>query len=176
MAQKTPQGGGNHGYLALLMSPEAYLALTQVAFDIPAYPGADPVHAPGATGPQITEANRAHLSNLTQYNAYKDTENKLKEMLIAAVPSTFIQILEHQLFGYSQLFPLQILAHLDTPLGEVTNEALANNLDQMNKPWDPTKPIENLWAQIQKAKNYAAANHLYPPDFIGSVMLGNIRL
>jgi hypothetical protein len=80
-------------------------------------------------------------------------------MLITAVPSTFIQILEHQLFRYSQLSPLQILTHLDTTYGEVTFEDLANNLEQMNRPWDPSLPIKALWSQIQKTKNYAAADH-----------------
>jgi hypothetical protein len=153
MAQKTSRGGGNHGYLALLMTPAAYLTLTEVEFVLPAYPGADPVHAAGATGPQITEANRAHLSNLTQFNTYKDIENGLKKMLLAAVPSTFIQVLEHQLLCYTQVSTLQLLTHLDTTYGEVTNQDLANNLDQMNRPWDPSTPIEDLWTQIQKARN-----------------------
>jgi hypothetical protein len=156
MAQKTSRGGGNHGYLALLMTPAAYLALTQAEFRLPAFPGENPVHPPGATGPVITEANRAHLANLTQFNTYRDIENGLKEMLLAAVPSTFIQVLEHQLFGFSQVSTLQLLTHLETTYGKVTNQDLANNLEQMNHQWDPSAPLEDLWTQIQKARNYAA--------------------
>jgi hypothetical protein len=29
----------------------------------------------------------------------------------------------------------------------------------MNRPWNPSTPIETLWAQIQKAKNYAATDN-----------------
>jgi hypothetical protein len=104
----------------------------------------------------ITEVNRAHLSNLTQYNAYREIENGLKDMIIAAVPKTFIQVLENQLFGFSQVSALQILTHLDTTYGRVTNQDLAHNLEQMNKQWDPSAPLEDLWTQIQVARNYAA--------------------
>jgi hypothetical protein len=29
----------------------------------------------------------------------------------------------------------------------------------MNRPWNPSTPIEDLWTQIQKARNYAAADN-----------------
>jgi hypothetical protein len=130
--------------------------LTEVEFHLPVFPGENPVHPPGANGPVITETNRAHLANLTQFNTYRDIENGLKEMLLAAVPKTFIQVLEHQLFGFSQVSALQLLTHLDTTYGKVTNQDLANNLEQMNHQWDPSAPLEDLWTQIQMARNYAA--------------------
>ena len=156
MAQKSGRGGGNHGYLALLMTPAAYLALTTHAFDVPLYPGENPVHPPGANGPIITECNRAHLVNLTQFNAYRDVEMALKEMILTAVPKTFIHVLEDQLYGFSQVSTLQILTHLNTTYGKVTNQDLANNLEQMNRQWDPSALLEDLWTQIQVARNYAA--------------------
>jgi hypothetical protein len=87
---------------------------------------------------KIINTNRAHLANLTQFNTYREIKNELKEMLLAAVPGTFIQVLEHQLFGFSQVSALQILTHLNTTYGKVTNQDLANNLEQMNRQWDPS--------------------------------------
>jgi hypothetical protein len=156
MKQKSSRGGGLHGYLALVMPDAAYLALTNVAFVIPAYPGENPVHPPGANGPIITEINRAHLSNTTQFNTYREVENGLKEMILAAVPNTFIQVLDNHLFGYSQVSAIQLLTHLDTTYGKVTHRDLANNLEQMDKQWDPSTPLEDLWTQIRLAREYAA--------------------
>ena len=85
MKQKSSRGGGQHGYLALVIPPAAYLALTNVTFVIPVYPGENPVHPVGANGPIITESNRAHLANLNQFNTYREVENGLKEMILAAV-------------------------------------------------------------------------------------------
>jgi hypothetical protein len=138
------------------MPAAEYLALTNEAFVIPVYPGENPVHPQGANGPVITEINRAHLSNTTQFNTYREVENGLKEMILTAVPNTFIQVLDHHLFGYSQVTALQLLTHLDTKYGKVTNRDLANNLEQMGKQWDPSSPLDDLWTQIQAARNYAA--------------------
>jgi hypothetical protein len=143
----------------MLLAAADYLAVANIAYAEPLHPGDNSTHAPGATAAQITETNRLYASNLLQYSTHHTVKNHRKEMLLEAVPDTFTQILEDQRFGYAQLTTLQLLTHLDTTYGEVTNEDLANNLEQMNAPWDPTTPIEDLWTQISKAKNYAAADN-----------------
>jgi hypothetical protein len=159
LEQKTHLGGGRHGYLALLLSPAAYLVIANAAFIEPIHPGPNPVHHQAATVAQITETNRAHAAALVQYNAYHSVEQQLKIMLLEAVPSTFVQLLEDQQFGYALVSTFTILTHLDTNYGIVTTQDLANNLDQMGKQWDPSTPIEDLWTQISKARNYAATGN-----------------
>jgi hypothetical protein len=88
LEQKTHLGGGRHGYLALLLSPAAYLAIAHVALIEPQHPGPNPVHILGATAAQITESNRAHAAALVQYNTYHTVEQQLKTMLLKAVPAT----------------------------------------------------------------------------------------
>jgi hypothetical protein len=156
LEQKTHLGGGRHGYLALLLTPAAYLAISNAAFIEPVHPGPNPAHQPGATAAQITETNRAYAAALVQYTAYHNVEQQLKTMLLDAVPSTFTQLLEDQQFGYALVSTFTILNHLDANYGTVTTQDLANNLDSMDKHWDPSTPIEDLWTQIAKARNYAA--------------------
>jgi hypothetical protein len=155
LQQKTNLGGGRHGYLALLLTPAAYLLLTQTPFVEPLHPGNNPIHAPAATTAQITETNRAYAAGLVQYTDYHTVEQQLKSMLLEAVPSTFIQLLEDQQFGFAMVTTRELLTHLDTNYGVVTTQDLANNLDAMGKPWEPNTPIEDLWTQISKARNYA---------------------
>jgi hypothetical protein len=159
LEQKTHLGGGRHGYLALLLSPAAYLAIANIAFIEPQHPGPNPVHILGATAAQITENNRAHTAALVQYNAYHTVEQQLKTMLLEAVPATFVLVLEDQQFGYALVTTFTILTHLDTNYGVVTTQDLANNLDHMDKQWDPSTPIKDLWTQISKARNYAATGN-----------------
>jgi FAD synthase len=156
MAQKTSLGGGNHGYLALLLSNADYAQLTPAAFVDPVYPGPNLVHLPTATVAQITETNRAYAAVMVAYNTFHEMENTIKNMLINAVPHTFIQILEDHCFGFSQVQTKAMLQPLDVTYGQVTIKDLANNLEAMNQPWDPATPIEELWTKIHKAKNYAA--------------------
>jgi hypothetical protein len=150
MAQKTSLGGGNHGYLSLLISEADYARLTLTAFIDPIYPGPNPVHLPDATGPQTTETNRAYMANLVTYNIFHSTENTLKAMLLAAVPHTFGQLLKDHRFSFSQVTTKALLWHLDTTYGQVTIKDLANNFEAMNRLWDPSTPIKDIWSQIQK--------------------------
>jgi hypothetical protein len=41
LKQKTHLGGGRHGYLVLLLSPAAYLAVANMAFIEPLHPGSN---------------------------------------------------------------------------------------------------------------------------------------
>jgi hypothetical protein len=156
MGVTSDRGGGNHGHLALVMSDADYQQLTGAAFIIPNHPGPNP--APGATQPQINENNRLHTNAIAEHKTYKDTETTLKQMLLKAVPNTYIKELQDQLLGYAQLTTRDLLAHLDANYGTVTFEDLARNLENMHTPWSRDKPIKNLWTQITQAKTYAAAH------------------
>jgi hypothetical protein len=125
LKQKTHLGGGRHGCLALLLSPAAYLVLANEAFEEPIHPGSNPTHLPGATSAQITEANRAYAVANVQHSTYHTVEQQLKTMLLEAVPSTFVQILEDKQFGYALVSTLKILNHIDTIYREVTTQDLA---------------------------------------------------
>jgi hypothetical protein len=64
-------GDGRQGHLALTISEAKYLAITNnVAFVPPLNPPLQPEQATGATGPQITEANRLHLELKQTFNTY----------------------------------------------------------------------------------------------------------
>jgi hypothetical protein len=126
-----------------------YLTVANIAFIKPIHPGENPVHGNAATSAQ-TKTNRAFAVDILQYTTSHTVKNQLKTMLLEAVPNTFIQLFRDQCFEYSQLTTLELLTHLDTTYGEVTNEDLANNLDQMNMPWDLATPIKDLWTHITR--------------------------
>jgi hypothetical protein len=151
------RGGGDHGHLALVYSDAKYLALTQVAFIAPVHPGPTPI--PGATGPIITENNRLHAAAIAEHKIYKDTQATIKQMILAAVPLTFIGELEDNELGFATVTPQVILQHLDTNYGKVTHADLSKNKSRMNKPWSGDQPIEDLWTQIATAKAYAATHN-----------------
>ena len=51
----TTLGGGNHGYLGLILSPATYATISPTAFIEPAYPGQHPA-IPGGTSAANTSA------------------------------------------------------------------------------------------------------------------------
>ena len=108
----SPFGGGQNGHLGVIMDIAAYTAQVGVSFFAPAHPGPTPVHAAGTTGPMITAANRAYDRLVQDYHTYRQTVRELKQQLIAAVNPLYIKTLEDDKFGYANVSPDTILAHL----------------------------------------------------------------
>jgi hypothetical protein len=156
MGIPSERGGGNHSHLALVINNASYITLANVAFINPVHPGPNP--QPGATQPQITENNRLHAAAIAEYKTYRKTEVTLKQMLIKAVPLTYIEEMQDHQFGFARSTTLELLEHLDTNYGRVNFDDLAKNLENMHAPWSGDTPIETLWAQITHAKAYAAAH------------------
>ena len=81
-------GDGRQGHLALTISEAKYLAITNnVAFVPPLNPPLQPEQATGATGPQITEANRLHLELKQTFNTYQAVDQALRIFRIDIVSS-----------------------------------------------------------------------------------------
>ncbi|EEC46303.1 predicted protein [Phaeodactylum tricornutum CCAP 1055/1] len=83
-------GGGAHGHLALTVTPEAYLEITDVPFIVPVAPPADPL--PGETLPQITQNNLLHQRAKEIYGTYVSVNNALRRQLLDAVSLNIIPL------------------------------------------------------------------------------------
>ena len=74
----TDNGGGQFGFLALMVSPTVYATLTNEPFIVPANPGPTPVPlANHPTGAQIIEHNRAHAESLYASSGFTTRSVKL---------------------------------------------------------------------------------------------------
>jgi hypothetical protein len=139
-----------------MMTAADYNALPNaVPFPPPAAPGQLPVHAQNATGPQITETNRQHDFATRQFVTYNRVAAALKSQLIAAVNNTYIRALEDAAFGYSFVSAADILNHLQTTYGTVTNIDLDRNRELLCAPWTPDDNIEALWQRIDDCQRLA---------------------
>ena len=95
-------GGATYGHLFLCMPAATYLALPNAAaFVAPVNPGNAPIIAAGATNAFITEANRAHLVQVKTHETYLLTDSALKKLLLEAVPTTYLQTLQHETLGFA---------------------------------------------------------------------------
>ena len=163
MSVASNRGGGTQGHLATVIPPAKYNAIAGTQpWIAPTHPGPNPVHAAGATGPAITEANRQYKAQLDEFMLYTQVTATLKKQLLAAVPETFTSILAHEDFGYGLLSVLAILNHLDATYGTVSQDDLALNLQALEKEWSPVQPIEDLWNQIKACRVYAAPHEPIP--------------
>ena len=152
--------GGNLGHLVLTVENAKYLVMSnQVAFVVPVNPGDTPIIPAGASGPQITEANRVLLVNQHVYNTYKKCDLALKAQALVAIPDKYIRRLKVVNLGYGSCTMLEILTHLWTHYGKIEFKDLQANDELMKAPWHPHTPIDDLFARMQSCLELARADN-----------------
>jgi hypothetical protein len=164
-------GNGRQGHLALIISEAKYLAITgNVAFVPPLNLPLQPEQAVGATGPQITEANRMHLELKQTFNTYQAVNQALRNLILAAVPHVYVNSLSHDITGFGNVSALTIMTSLWERYGTITQAELAKNLTRMSSPWNPPQPIEDLFLQLTRGSQFAsmAQSPLRFPKFFAS--------
>ena len=149
-------GGGALGHLALIMPAAEYtLRPTAVAFRIPQNPG--PLGAPPdrATAVDRSELKRVHDNELVAFSTYQAVRTALINQIILAVEPTYIQALCDADFGFADVPPSRMLTHLKTTYGTLTGLDIEKNRARLSETWDPTSPIETLWARVTEIRRIA---------------------
>ena len=155
-AVESPRGGGDHGHLALLLSDEAYLARAGTPFEVPLHPGPAPPATIGATAAQLAESIRAYNQALADVSLYSRLRAALTAQILAAVSDSFLSALEDPDFGFSDVTPRAMLAHLQLKYGTITPEELETNRAALSEAWNLDDPIEDLWKKIANIQRVAA--------------------
>ena len=152
----TPLGGGNHGYLGMLMEAATYGALNGAqAFNAPTHPGAQAAPAADATGVTVMAANRAYDRRVMDYRQFEAMNNALRRQIIAAVPRELIATLADPNRGFSGCTPKQLLDHLVEEYGTPTQAEIEDNRAKLTETWNPDTGIISLWAKITDIRAYA---------------------
>jgi hypothetical protein len=142
------RGGGMHGYLALVMSPQAYFALAGEAFIVPTHPGANPVHPPAATGPQITEINRVYAAALADLVEFRKIHQLLKKQIFEAIEPLYLAELEDGAMGFADVSAATLVTHLTNEYGRITGDEKDANMASLDLPWNPDERLETVWTRL----------------------------
>ena len=153
----SPRGGGTTGIVGCMMLPVPFAAIAgTVPWVDPVNPGLAPVYPQAApTGNQVTIAHRDFAAAVAKFTTHNERITALRNGIMAAVPSIFYIHLRDPAFLYSQVHPRTILQHLKDTYAEVTPDALSANLASLSAPWDPSQPIEGLWARQEAIQRFA---------------------
>ena len=151
----SPAGGGAHGHLGMVMPAAQYNALPgAVAWVQPVYPPV-PVFAGGVDARAAIQAeydtNKKHYATTTQVTT------DLRSQLIAAINNDYIEVLKNELLGYAEVTPAQILAHITASHGTITTDHLDQNMERLTAAWDPSKPIETIFTNAHRCRQFAEA-------------------
>ena len=155
-------GDDQLGLLYLTVSQATYNELSNVPFVPPVNPGPVPSIRGGATAREAADERINHAEEKRLFKEYIATEKALKSQIIQAVDDLYIKALKHRITGYANVSTRDILNHLYAAYGKMTPQDLQQLDEDMKRPYDPTLPIENLFDQIEHAKDLAqAANAPY---------------
>jgi hypothetical protein len=151
-------GGARHGYLALIISDEAYAMKSNTPFVVPAPPPLNPDLPNGATAAQITEATRQHAANTRVFDEYRHVELALKKQLIDSVEPLFVKAKKDKVVGFANKTVRELLQHLFDEYGEISGGGeWEENMQRMREPWNPETPFETLIDQFDNGMEYADA-------------------
>ena len=151
----TTLGGGNHGYLGLILSPAAYATISPTAFVKPAYPGQHPAIPAGTNAANTSAIIRRHTEDMRQWREFKNVSSALKNQLLGAVDDIYIRALRDCHVGYMNQSIRNLLTHLFSNYGNITQLELEDNDTKMRALWDPNSPFDCPVQQLEDGQDYA---------------------
>ena len=150
-------GGGRLGHLALVILPQVYATLSNVAFIFPVNPGPGPIVPPGSTATVTTTLVRLHKEELLVWREYNNVNSALRQQLIGAVDKLYLRTIQHRMTGFANVSIRSMIRHLLRTYGNITPTDLAANDQKFRAPYDPGQPIEILFSQIEDTMDFADA-------------------
>ena len=153
----TELGGGNHGYLGLLLEAAKHLEITGHDFSRHPNPGPIPTFPANPTQPQIAQINATHKEQLRLYREQQTLIKALKKQCTTALPPKFLEELCDPHTGFNNKSMREILDYLFENFGEVS-EGDVEKLEQVfTAPFDPLEPFGNYVKTIEEAMRSAEA-------------------
>ena len=145
-------GGGNHGYLGLVVRPAVYQTLSPTPFVIPDVPNG-PNIPNNPTAAQIAEANRQYVDTLRIIQEARNFDKALLRKLLEAIPSIYIDGLRRPRLGLLGQTTRDVLDYLSTNYGVITDADKVANKKRLDEPYNPvTEPfpiLVNRYVDIQ---------------------------
>ena len=151
----TTLGGGNHGYLGLILSPAVYTTIAATQFVEPIYPGQHPNVPAGTSAANTSTIVRRHTEDLCQWREFKNVNTALKNQLLTTIDDIYVHALKDRHVGYMNQSICTILQHLFDNFGHITPLELEDNDTKMRTTSDPNSPFDCLIQQVQDGQDYA---------------------
>ena len=149
--------GGQHGYLALLLSATAYALISPAAINRPVHPGAliIPVHTTQHMARTMTEANKENLRIFRECNG---VEAALMQQLTEAIDAIYLEALRDATTNAIGLPIYDVIRYLYDTYGDISPETLEDERQKTNQlTYDPALPVDVIFTKILKFCNLAEA-------------------
>jgi hypothetical protein len=150
----THLGGGTLGHMGLIVSDESYAMITPATcvgptiWVSPTSPGRDPANTYNKAA-QISAAHHIWEEDVQTYHTYTSVQQALKKQIISVFEPMYVEVLNDNMVGFSNISARGMLNHLFGTYGNITAVDLEINFEHMRRAWDPQQPVEYLFKKIQ---------------------------
>jgi hypothetical protein len=148
--------------LGLIVSDEAYSNIAPPTAEAPTFwlspnaPGRAPAEKDG-TAAKLSTARHVWEEDVQTYRTCTSVQQALKNQIIGVFEPMYLEILNDNMVGYANISARDMVDHLFETYGNITAVDLEINFEHMRRSWDPQKPVESLFKQIQDCADYLEA-------------------
>ena len=136
--------GNWYGHLGLVLSPRCYALLSNAEYNRPMHPGQLVIPA-GTTQHMARTIRDQHNEKTRIFREMIGVENALKQQVVAAVESQYIQALRDPVTGRLNGTIAEVIKHLFQVYGSVTPQTLFEQEQKVQQMvYDPQHPIDEL--------------------------------
>jgi hypothetical protein len=158
----THLGRGTLGHFGLIISDSAYSNIAPIKaeeptlWETPNVPGRAPATMDGTVA-QLSAARHVWEEDVQTNRTCTSVQQALKKQIIGIFEPMYLEILNDNMVGYANISARDMLEHLFETYGNITAVDLEINFEHMRRAWDPQKPVETLFKQIQDCADYSEA-------------------
>ena len=152
-------GGGDHGYLGLVLTDSEYtsLASSPPQFTAPVFPGT--LQIPAGAGPvQALEARTTHEENMRQYRECRNVEKALCRFIQDAIEEEYLEdLVDTESNLITEDIPV-VLDRLMEAYGEISTELVKQKeREVLEVTYNLSDPLVTIFQPIEKLKKLAIA-------------------
>lgn len=150
-------GGGQHGYLGLVLAAEKCNLATGSTFSPHPNPGSIPTFPDHPTQPQIAQISSTHKERLRLWRQQHNVIKALKKQLTNAFEDKLLKEKEDTCTGFNNVSIQEIIQCLYDRFGEVAPSELEQAEQDLNQPFAPSEPFGAFICKIEDAVDLAEA-------------------
>jgi len=161
----TELGGGNHGFLGLVLTPQKYTTITGQIFILYVNPGTFPTFPQNPTQPIIAQISATHKEALRVWRRQNSVIKCIKNQLTNAFEDKYLEEINDTYVGYNNLSIQEILAYLYDHFGKVSTLELEEAKKTFQEPFDAAALFGSFVKKIEETVDIAeAAGCSYTPE------------
>ena len=148
-------GGGNHGHLGLILSPQTYAMVSNLPFVQPAHPG--PLAIPvGTTAAMASVLREQHQENVRLFREVTGVEKALKQQILKAIEQQWLLAITDRNSQSLTGTIAQILEFLFDTYGYVSTTMLEKKEEGLRElDYHPRQPVDIVFNTVEDLVDYA---------------------